>query len=165
MLVETEHTIVKAMQIEWHPNVQHGLATIYQSGLELFRLLHRQNAVFQVEMAPACEEGVPQHFHPVTMEDVNSTADEEALAGRTIDVSVFPLVYKSGDERGENVSIGLYKQESKVLVLIGDDSRTWSPSYRERKWYPRSGQDLSTGAGAYSQKTTSWQAGSLDERQ
>ena len=55
MLIETEHTIVKAMQIEWRSNVQLELATIYQSGLELFRLLHRQNAMFQVESEYALE--------------------------------------------------------------------------------------------------------------
>ena len=79
------------------------LGKIFASALKLFRLLHRQSARFYVEMAPAVENEVFTTFNASFMQDLG-IEDEDALRDRVIGISVWPAIWKTGDEQGQNVS-------------------------------------------------------------
>ena len=51
-------------------------------------------------MAQACKSGKACGFDPAVMEDVDGAEDEEAIAGREITVSVFPMI-RRGDSRSD----------------------------------------------------------------
>lgn len=103
MTQEVQHTIAKAMKINWTVDMEQQLATIFHNGLELLRTLQRQQASFHLRMAPAYDEDALR-INPITMEDVHGADEDDTLKDRWIEISVFPLVYKLGDERGERVS-------------------------------------------------------------
>lgn len=105
MATEVGNTIARPMHIEWTEKSQKEMSKIFASGLDLFRLLHRQPATFFVTMAPAFEEDKAQPFMPNTMEHVENLMDPEALRGREIEISVFPLVHKIGDEGEADVRL------------------------------------------------------------
>ncbi|KAK4544122.1 hypothetical protein LTR36_004620 [Oleoguttula mirabilis] len=94
--------LADALPINWAA-VDAGLRKIFTTAFELFRALHRAKATFVVEMVPAVLPQENGAFRPDIMTAVNnSTEDEDALGGRAIKVSVFPVVYKFGNEMGEN---------------------------------------------------------------
>lgn len=103
MIMEVQNSIARAMRIEWTERLQGEMGKIFAAGLELLRLLHRQPALYFVQMVPACEESKPLHFDANAMEEVERLEDPHALAGRYIEISVFPLVYKKGGEGHEAV--------------------------------------------------------------
>lgn len=105
MVIETNGALAKAMNIDFNYEAEKELARVFALGLDVFRLLHRQQAMFYVAMAPAyVQDEEIKLFNPEVMEDVRNLSDADALAGHLINVSVFPLVHKMGDERGDNVS-------------------------------------------------------------
>jgi hypothetical protein len=103
MVQDVEHSIAKAMHVNWNPTVEQELAKVFSMGLDLFRVLHRQQAAFYVQMASAMKGGKQRPFNPETMQDVDNLEDASVLRGRPVEISVFPLLYKEGDERGEMV--------------------------------------------------------------
>lgn len=105
MIMEVRNSIARAMQIEWTERLQAEMVKIFATGLELLRLLHRQPALYFVQMLPACEEGEPLSFDAAAMEEVERLEDSHALAGRRIEISVFPLVYKKDGEEDEAVCL------------------------------------------------------------
>lgn len=104
MAIIIEQSIVKAMQVEWSEVKHRQLAKILGTGMELFRLLQQQQALFFIQMPLVSIDGQAQDIQPEWEEDVDGLEDEETLAGRLIEISVFPGFYKSCDERGESVS-------------------------------------------------------------
>lgn len=80
------------------------LRKTFASAFELFRMLHRSKASFQVEFSPAVLPDGASQFRAEQMQALNSVDEDSVLEGRTIQVSVFPGVFKFGDEMGNNVS-------------------------------------------------------------
>jgi hypothetical protein len=104
MVHEIQYGIAHAMHVKWSEAASQELSRVFTKGLELFRVMHRQHASFHVQMAPAYEGEEPgRRLNPETMIDVDNAEDEVALRDRLIEISVYPLVYKTGDERGEMV--------------------------------------------------------------
>ncbi|KAK5129420.1 hypothetical protein LTR08_003276 [Meristemomyces frigidus] len=88
--------LVYALPMDWNV-AQVGLRKIFAAAFELFRLLHHSKAFFRLEVM-SIDRGYQQN----TMESVNSTEEETVLAGRPLELSVFPAVYKFGNELGDN---------------------------------------------------------------
>jgi hypothetical protein len=116
MTGDVQHSIVKAMHISWTATMEDQLGKVFHNGLDLFRLLQRQQATFHVVMASAYVENEARRINTTTMEDVNGADEDINLQDRLIEVSVFPLVYKMGDERGENVSRRCNGSRKRVLT-------------------------------------------------
>lgn len=109
-----------AISLEWD-NVKPAFRKILSSVLDLARALHRSKAVFEVQMIPA---HLPDNdfsvFDSEVMMAASSGEEDVALIGRPIEVSVFPAVYKYGNEVGENVSVIRPRQ----AALITDTCRS-----------------------------------------
>jgi hypothetical protein len=103
MVQDIEHSIGKAMNVKWSTTVEQELAKVFSMGLDLFRVLHRQQANFFIQMASAMKGEEQRRFNPETMQDVENVEDASLLRDRFVEISVFPLLYKKGDERGERV--------------------------------------------------------------
>lgn len=97
---QLRHSLADALSKSMDDNT---LRKIFRMSLDLFRTLYGCKAVFNLWM-PAVQPQTLTIFDPNIMTAVNSTEDDDALVGRSIEVSVFPGVYKFGDEFGENVS-------------------------------------------------------------
>ena len=121
MVAEVKSVLSRAMPVEWSNGVQDGLREVFCTAHQFYRLLQCQRAVFHVEMPMTVIDDVTQVFNPGSMEDNSSTDDEATLAGRPLEMSVFPAVYKRGSAKGENVSlkIGHVLLESLVLTSRG----------------------------------------------
>lgn len=88
--------------VDWNAS-EATLRKILSSAAELFRALHSSKATFDLEMA-AVRDGVDMAVFDIdNMTSVNSAEEETALIGRPIEISVFPGIYKYGDEHGQNV--------------------------------------------------------------
>ncbi|RMZ09540.1 hypothetical protein D0864_01495 [Hortaea werneckii] len=87
--------------VDWNAS-EATLRKILGSAAELFRALHSSKATFDLETAPV-RDGVDMAvFDMDKMTSVNSAEEEAALIGRPIEVSVFPGIFKYGDEHGQN---------------------------------------------------------------
>lgn len=95
--------MAEALRLDWVA-ADAGLRKIFGTAFELFRALHRSKALFHIKMTPVVLPGVSSCFQIDSMTAVSSAEDERALIGRLIEVSVFPGIYKFGNELGENVS-------------------------------------------------------------
>lgn len=105
MLQEVHYNLGRALGVDWPSNLQNDLAKIFVSCLDFFRILHRQSAMFSVRMVCNTDnDGTPGRIGPEWMEDVNNE-DEDDVKGRGIEFSLFPAIYKKGDERGENARL------------------------------------------------------------
>ncbi|KAK5119581.1 hypothetical protein LTR85_007410 [Meristemomyces frigidus] len=108
--------LVDALPMDWTA-AEGGLRKIFAAAFELFRTLHSSKALFVVEMLPAVLPHELAAFDPNTMTAINNTTeDEDALGGRSIEVSVFPVVYKFGNEVGENRDEMTIVSKAKVVV-------------------------------------------------
>ena len=103
MLQDVQFTIAEAMHIPWTASVEQELRKVFGGGMDLFRLFHRQHATFNVLMARAYDDDEPLRINPVTMGDVDNAEDDDALMDRLIEISVFPLVYKTEIDQGDMV--------------------------------------------------------------
>lgn len=93
----------KAAPIDWNTDVQAALSKIIASALELFQVLHKQAAIFQVAMLCATgADGNPSPFKPSWMEDIGNEM-EDGGKNWSVGIVLFPVILKWGDERGENV--------------------------------------------------------------
>lgn len=82
------------------------LVNIFERAQEFYRLLCNQQSHFKITMAHAETNHEHMQFIPEEMEIVNGgVGDEPALAGRPVEVSVFPAVYKVGGSSSDNVSV------------------------------------------------------------
>lgn len=105
MLLEMQHTLDRVGTFVWTDEVMQALRKVFNSGLEFFRLLLRQQARYKIEMLSAkCNDRQARLFDPAAMTDVNNE-EEEQLHGCAIEMSLFPIIYKCGDEDGDNVSM------------------------------------------------------------
>lgn len=97
---ELEH----AAPIQWTMNMQTALIKIAESCHQLSNLLHCQKARFCVTMLVAVhEDGSPRLFKPDLEEEDFFDGNEEDPHDRTVEMSLFPVIWKLGDEHGENV--------------------------------------------------------------
>ena len=117
MVAEVQSVVSRAMPV----GRSNGLREVFCTAHQFYRLLQCQRAGFNVEMPITVIDDVTQVFKPGSMEDNSSTDDEATLAGRPLEMSVFPAVYKRGSAKGENVSlkIGHVLLESLVLTSRG----------------------------------------------
>ena len=107
MLSELQYILAGAVDRPWSADIARELGTLFSSCLEFYRVLLRQPAQFGVEMIFArTRDGQERLFDPSIMTDV-SNEQVEVLQDRVIEMSLFPLVYKRGDERGDNVRTAL----------------------------------------------------------
>lgn len=81
------------------------LIRILTPARDLFRKLHSAKADFHVEMMPVRYVNGVATFDTDTMTAIQSDEEETELLGRALQISVFPAVYKFGDEMGQNVRI------------------------------------------------------------
>lgn len=81
------------------------LIKILTPARDLFRALHSAKADFKVEMMPVQLGDGTVTFDTDTMTAIQSEEEETELLGRSLQISVFPAVYKYGDEMGQNVRI------------------------------------------------------------
>lgn len=107
IMFEIHRALENAATIPWTEEVQAALSKIITSTIQLFRLLHRQAARFQVRMVDAITlGGKGNRYNSAYMEDLgNEMEDDEA--DWEVGIAVFPGIFKWGDERGENVSVPL----------------------------------------------------------
>ncbi|KAI7260443.1 hypothetical protein KC345_g10061 [Hortaea werneckii] len=104
-----------AIFIDWKTEMPR-LVKILAPALDLFRKLHIAKAGFQVEMAPVRYGNGINAFDSDTMTAVQSDEEESELLGRILQISVFPAVYKYGDEMGQNMEEMTTVCKAKVVV-------------------------------------------------
>ena len=93
-----------AIVLNWK-NEAPKLIKILTPARDLFRTLHSAKADFHVEMMHVRYANGFATFDMDTMTAIQSEEEETELLGRTLQISVFPAVYKFGDEMGQNVRI------------------------------------------------------------
>lgn len=81
------------------------LIKILTPARDLFRALHSAKADYKVKMMPVQYRDGIVTFDTDAMTVVQSDEEEAELLGRALQISVFPAVYKYGDEMGQNVRI------------------------------------------------------------
>ena len=93
MVSNVESDFGSALSVSWTDEMKEKLGMIFKQAVDLFRILHCQDARYVVDMAPA--KGWT--FSAAQMEELVDLEEEPAaLKGRGIEVSVFPAVYKPG---------------------------------------------------------------------
>ncbi|KAK6391338.1 hypothetical protein LTR65_004502 [Meristemomyces frigidus] len=97
---DVRRTLSEALPIDWEAAGLR-LRKALMIAFHLAKTLHRAKALFHVEMAPAVRDSERLLFQPDVMLAVNSVEYDSELVGRPIAISVFPGVYKFGDEMGE----------------------------------------------------------------
>ncbi|KAI7081266.1 hypothetical protein KC356_g9233 [Hortaea werneckii] len=91
----------RCIAVDWNAS-EASLRKAFTSATELFRVLHSSKATFYLEMT-SVHDGVDMAVYDFDrMTSVNSAEEEAALIGRPIEVSVFPGIWKYGDELGQN---------------------------------------------------------------
>lgn len=93
----------------WTEDMDGWLGKFFYQVVKLCQILHKQDARYFVDMAPAKD----WMFSPAQMEDM---LDSEAVKGQAIEVSIFPSVYKKGDEWGEKMLVTTVVCKAKVMV-------------------------------------------------
>ena len=97
----------------WTEGMNHLLGKIFSEVVKLYQILHRQNARYFVDMAPARD----WTFSPAQMEDMLDPGEgSETVKGQAIEVSVFPAVYKKRDDWGENLLVTTVVCKARVVV-------------------------------------------------
>lgn len=105
MVQEIHDAVAEAVSPKWPEEVNRSLRQTFKDSVEFFRMLRRHPARFTVDMLPAMVSPAEiQLFDPTHMMDENNE-DGGELLGRSVQMSLFPAVYKWGDERGDNVSL------------------------------------------------------------
>ncbi|KAI7551059.1 hypothetical protein KC331_g2785 [Hortaea werneckii] len=92
------------------------LIKILTPARDLFRALHSAKADFKVEMMPVQLGDGTVTFDTDTMTAIQSEEEETELLGRSLQISVFPAVYKYGDEMGQNMEEVTAVCKAKVVV-------------------------------------------------
>ena len=96
-----------AVSVEWTPEMQAELAVIFTKAQAFYRLVFCQDSKFEIRMAKAMADHKFRPFRPEAMEVVNGGADDETtLAGKPIEISVFPGVIKTQGGSHAKVSDG-----------------------------------------------------------
>ncbi|KAI6881796.1 hypothetical protein KC360_g7149 [Hortaea werneckii] len=104
-----------AILLDWEtetPRLVKILAPVH----DLFRTLHSAKADFEVEMMPVQHRNGIVTFDTDTMTAIQSEEEEDELLGRTLQISVFPAVYKYGNEMGQNMEEMTTVCKAKVVV-------------------------------------------------
>lgn len=91
-----------AIVIDWQTETPR-LVKILAPALDLFRKLHSAKADFKVKVMPVQHRNGIVTFDTDTMTAIQSEEEEDELLGRALQISVFPAVYKYGNEVGQNV--------------------------------------------------------------
>ncbi|KAI7206041.1 hypothetical protein KC343_g7793 [Hortaea werneckii] len=92
------------------------LIKILTPARDLFRKLHSAKADFHVEMMPVRYANGVATFDTDTMTAIQSDEEETELLGLALQISVFPGVYKFGDEMGQNMEEVTTVCKAKVVV-------------------------------------------------
>ncbi|KAK3615376.1 hypothetical protein LTR56_026624 [Elasticomyces elasticus] len=103
MALEMHSILDPVLQGTWKPTAEKSLRKIVQSAFELFRMLHSSKALFQIEFTPAASPRGKLAFDAAMMQALASEEDHGALRNQLLQVSVFPGVFKYGDEMGNNL--------------------------------------------------------------
>ena len=102
----------KTLQLSWTSEAEKELKTILREALTIIRTLHNHTASFRMTMLDAITKnkatGVSgkRTFDPEIMQELSDCEDEDVLTGMPLAASVFPLVYRCGDDAGNYVSQG-----------------------------------------------------------
>jgi hypothetical protein len=105
MIQDVEYGLAPAMRVKWDARLEQELGKVFSQGFQLFRLLHRQQANFNVQMIPAIQDGKTMWLNPEIIEHVNNADDGLDGRERRIHLSVFPLVCKTSGGDAETVTI------------------------------------------------------------
>ncbi|KAI7155865.1 hypothetical protein KC349_g6684 [Hortaea werneckii] len=92
------------------------LIKILTPARDLFRALHSAKADYRVKMMPVQLGDGTVTFDTDTMTAIQSEEEETELLGRALQISVFPAVYKYGDEMGQNMEEMTTVCKAKVVV-------------------------------------------------
>ncbi|KAI7215667.1 hypothetical protein KC333_g5313 [Hortaea werneckii] len=92
------------------------LIKILTPARDLFRALHSAKADYKVKMMPVQYRDGIVTFDTDAMTVVQSDEEEAELLGRALQISVFPAVYKYGDEMGQNMEEMTIVCKAKVVV-------------------------------------------------
>ncbi|KAI9682679.1 MAG: hypothetical protein M1829_006666 [Trizodia sp. TS-e1964] len=93
-----------------------GLRSIIEQAVVLSHMFRVQRAQFNIEM-PSTDPDNPALFDSSRMEDI-SGEDEKDLVGKKIQCVTFPVVYKAGDESGDNTHLENIIVKAKVLCRL-----------------------------------------------
>ncbi|KAI7390589.1 hypothetical protein KC336_g16906 [Hortaea werneckii] len=104
-----------AIMLNWEVEAPR-LIKILTPARDLFRKLHSAKADFHVEMMPVRYVDGFATFDTDTMTAIQSEEEEDELLGRGLQISVFPAVYKFGDEMGQNMEEMTTVCKAKVVV-------------------------------------------------
>ncbi|KAI7470723.1 hypothetical protein KC351_g12521 [Hortaea werneckii] len=104
-----------AILLDWRTETPR-LVKILAPARDLFRTLHSAKANFEVEMMHVRYANGFATFDMDTMTAIQSEEEETELLGRTLQISVFPAVYKFGDEMGQNMEEVTTVCKAKVVV-------------------------------------------------
>ena len=107
MTAETYRILRAAVHVKWSSTVQEELTKIFTAAFELYRLVHGQHARFVIETPCVVGNSGLTTFNAESMEDVGGMEDEADLAGRALEIAIFPMVYKVGTSQGEQVTMNL----------------------------------------------------------
>ena len=118
--VRSVYSILRnAVSTEWTSQVRSDLAKIFRDAQEFYRIVYMQQSHIEVAMPYAIGgDGAPVAFDPKRMEAVDAEEDESALAGKPVEVTVFPAVYKI--EETCNVSVSIDQRRLLRLKLFAD---------------------------------------------
>lgn len=114
IVVHVGQTLSPALSKGLTKSAETSMRKLCTSAIELFKMLHRSKSLFRVEFTSATSAHEAGYFRPETMQAVNSADEDAALEGRPIQISVFPGVYKFGDEMGNNVSAPRISELDKI---------------------------------------------------
>lgn len=108
MLAEmaVKHTVEMlsaAIAINWEAE-KPTLHKVFSSVIGLYRDLHCCKAIFKLRMIGCRSFQDHSVFETTTIEAVACNENEDSLASRPIEFSVFPGIYKYGNETCQNVS-------------------------------------------------------------
>ncbi|KAI6821314.1 hypothetical protein KC340_g12894 [Hortaea werneckii] len=104
-----------AIVIDWQTETPR-LVKILAPALDLFRKLHSAKADFKVKVMPVQHRNGIVTFDTDTMTAIQSEEEEDELLGRALQISVFPAVYKYGNEVGQNMEEMTTVCKAKVVV-------------------------------------------------
>ncbi|KAK4901418.1 hypothetical protein LTR49_027272 [Elasticomyces elasticus] len=86
------------------------------SAFELFRTLQQAKAVFRFQFIHAASSSEITKFESGVMQALGSTEEDDALQGKPVQASVFPAVWKLGDEMGNNLNERTTICKARVVV-------------------------------------------------
>ncbi|KAK3721827.1 hypothetical protein LTR37_002993 [Vermiconidia calcicola] len=118
MTTEAYHILRAAVHVLWSSTVEEELTRIFIAAFELYRLVHSQHARFVIEVPRVAGNSGITTFNAESMEDIGGTEDEADLAGRALEMAIFPMVYKVGTSQGEQTNAIIVVSKAKVIAQV-----------------------------------------------